>query len=188
VRRAFLAGERIYLRPLERTDAPRLLAFAAVPEVRRALRLPPDDPAEDAAFVEALLEPQDALLLAIAARDDDRLLGLCGLHRLGERARQAELGLFIGDPAEWDKGFGSEAAKLLAGYGFRALALDRIRLEVHADHARAIRAYERAGFRLDRAPPPGKAAAEPGEAPGEAPLVGMSVLRSEWRAPEGDDR
>jgi RimJ/RimL family protein N-acetyltransferase len=175
VRRAFLAGEGIYLRPLERTDVARLLVFVSVPEVRRALRLAPADPVADAAFVNALVEPQDALLLAIAARDDDRLLGLCGLHQGGESVRQAELGIFIGDPVEWGKGFGTEAARLLAGYGFRALELDRIRLEVHADHRRAIRAYERAGFRLDRA-----AAGEPAERAGEAPLVGMSVFRSEW--------
>jgi RimJ/RimL family protein N-acetyltransferase len=181
VRRAFLAGETIYLRPLERADVARLLVFVSVPEVRRALRLPPADPAADAAFVDALVEPQGALLLAIAARDDDRLLGLCGLHQGGERAREAELGLFVGDPAEWGKGFGSEAAALLAGYGFRAQELDRIRLEVHADHHRAIRAYQRAGFRLDRAAP-----GEPAVRAGEAPLVGMSVFRSEWQrtAPE----
>jgi RimJ/RimL family protein N-acetyltransferase len=187
MRRAFLAAERTYLRPLERADAPRLLEFVAVPDVRRALRLGPADPASDAAFVGALVEPQDALLLAVAARDDDRLVGLCGLHRLGERAREAELGIFIGDPAEWGKGFGSEATRLLVGYGFRALDLDRVRLEVHADHARAIRAYERAGFRLDRTPPPVAAAPPPGfpDTPGfpgsdAAPLVSMSVLRSEW--------
>jgi RimJ/RimL family protein N-acetyltransferase len=177
-------GERVYLGPLERADVPRLVAFVAVPEVRRALRLAPGDAAADAAFVETLLEPvepQDALLLAVAARDDDRLVGLCGLHRTGERAGQAELGIFIGDPVEWGKGFASEATRLLAGHGFRAHGLDRIRLEVHADHARAIRAYERAGFRLDRGPAPAPPVPRAGgEAPGDAPLVGMSVLRSEW--------
>jgi RimJ/RimL family protein N-acetyltransferase len=44
------------------------------------------------------------------------------------------------------KGFGSEALGLMVGFGFRELGLNRIQLEVFAYNARAIRAYEKAGF------------------------------------------
>ena len=144
-------GERIVLRRLVHGDEARLERFLRVPEVRRALRLGETAPAEDAAFAAALVAgPAEGLVVGIASRADGRLLGLCGLDAPSGVGHQAELGLFIGDPADWNKGYGTEATKLLVGYGFRALGLERIRLEVHDDHAAAIRAYERAGFRLDR--------------------------------------
>lgn len=169
------AGERVALRRLEPGDQPRLEGFLRVPEVRRSLRLGGATPDEDAAFAAALVAgPAEGLVAGIAARDGGALLGLCGLHAL-PGARQAELGLFIGDPLDWGKGYGTEATRLLVGYGFRVLGLERIRLEVYEDHAAAIRAYERAGFRWDRAPSPRAASGG-----GPRRLATMSVLRSEW--------
>jgi len=45
-----------------------------------------------------------------------------------------------------DRGLGSEATRLIVGYGFEQLGLHRISLEVYAFNPRARRAYEKAGF------------------------------------------
>jgi RimJ/RimL family protein N-acetyltransferase len=180
---ALAAGERVVLRPLVRGDEARLERFLRVPEVRAALSLAPATPAEDAALAAALVAgPGDGLLCGIAARDGGRLLGLCGLHAPSAAGRQAELGIFIGEPSEWGKGYGTEATRLLVGLGFRVLGLERIRLDVHEDHAAAIRAYERAGFRRDRPAGAGRGP-EPGPPGRVRPLASMSVLRSEWPRP-----
>lgn len=176
------SGERIVLRPLAPGDEAPIARFLRVPDVRRALRLAPAAPAEDAAFAAALVAGTDGgLVLGIAAREGGRLLGLCGLHTRSGAGRQAELGLLIGDPADWSHGYGTEATRLLVGVGFRTLGLERIRLEVHDDHAAAIRAYERAGFRRDRPEVAGGSGA--GAAGRGRRLVSMSVLRSEWPPP-----
>jgi RimJ/RimL family protein N-acetyltransferase len=176
------SGERVVLRRLVPGDEARLERFLRVPEVRRALRLERAAPSADAAFAAALVEgPPEGLVLGIAARDGGRLLGVCGLYTDGG-GRQAELGIFIGEPGDWGKGYGTEATRLLVGHGFRALGLERIRLEVHDDHAAAIRAYERAGFRFDRPPAPGGGYGS-GAAGRVRRLVSMSVLRSEWPGP-----
>jgi RimJ/RimL family protein N-acetyltransferase len=47
------------------------------------------------------------------------------------------------------KGIGTEALRLLVDFGFRELGLNRIQLEVFAYNARAIRAYEKAGFVIE---------------------------------------
>jgi RimJ/RimL family protein N-acetyltransferase len=175
------SGEKVVLRPLEPGDAARLERFLRVPEVRRALRLGAATPEEDAAFAAALVAgPAEGLVLGIAARADGRLLGLCGLHAPAGGGRQAELGIFVGEPGDWGRGYGTEATRLLVGYGFRALGLERIRLEVYEDHQAAIRAYQRAGFRFDRPPGPPGAAYGGGAAGRTRRLVTLSVLRSEW--------
>jgi RimJ/RimL family protein N-acetyltransferase len=49
-------------------------------------------------------------------------------------------------PAGRNRGLGTEAVRLIVGYGFEQLGLHRISLQVYAFNPRARRAYEKAGF------------------------------------------
>jgi hypothetical protein len=46
------------------------------------------------------------------------------------------------------RGYGTETTRLVLGYGFAGLNLHSIRLSVYGHNPRALRAYERAGFRV----------------------------------------
>ena len=59
---------------------------------------------------------------------------------------EAELGVAI-TAAKQDKGFGTEAVHAAAEYAMEKLRLRRVRLKVFPDNARAIRVYEKCGFR-----------------------------------------
>jgi RimJ/RimL family protein N-acetyltransferase len=52
----------------------------------------------------------------------------------------------IGDKTYWNRGYGTEAVRLVAKHGFNTLNLNRIFLHVFENNPRAIRAYEKAGF------------------------------------------
>jgi len=54
----------------------------------------------------------------------------------------------IGEKSEWSKGYGQDALRLLLDYGFNILNLSSIELVVHEDNARAIRCYEKLGFKM----------------------------------------
>ncbi len=124
---ALRIGRKVELRPLMQADAPRLVALLGDPVVNRNLRVrTPVSLAVEREFIAALPRATDQLVLGVAARDDGRLLGVAGLHQLSDPARQAELGLFLGGPEEWGKGFGTEATWLLCGQGFGPLGLNRI--------------------------------------------------------------
>jgi RimJ/RimL family protein N-acetyltransferase len=171
-----LAGQKVRLRPLVIPDAPRLVALLGDPAVTRNLRLrTPVTLGAEREFIAALAHATDQLVLGITAADDGRLLGVCGLHQLGDPARQAELGLFLGGPEEWGKGFGTEVTRLLCGHGFEVLGLNRIWLHVYADNARGLRAYERVGFRREGLLR--QAALRDGE---HVDVVAMGLLTSEW--------
>ena len=55
---------------------------------------------------------------------------------------------FIGEPQYWNKGLGSSFLKLMADYLKEDKAADCILLDPHKSNPRAIRAYEKAGFRI----------------------------------------
>jgi RimJ/RimL family protein N-acetyltransferase len=52
-------------------------------------------------------------------------------------------------PAGRGLGLGTEATRLILGYGFERLGMHRISLEVFSFNPRARRVYEKAGFRAE---------------------------------------
>jgi diamine N-acetyltransferase len=75
-----------------------------------------------------------------------KLIGSCGFFNLDQRNRSSEFGIMIGEKSYWNKGYGTEAVRLLCQHGFQTLNLNRIYLRVLESNPRAIRAYEKAGF------------------------------------------
>ncbi len=171
-----LLGEKVTLRPLVVPDAPRRVALLNDDAVSRNLRLrTPVSLAAEREFIAALPHATDQLVLGISVRQDGRLIGVGGLHQLTDPARQAELGLFLGGPEEWGKGYGTETTALLCAHGFEALKLNRIWLHVFADNERGLRAYARVGFQREGVLR--QAAIRDGA---YVDVITMSVLRGEW--------
>ncbi|HET6900811.1 MAG TPA: GNAT family protein, partial [Vicinamibacteria bacterium] len=88
----------------------------------------------------------DLIVFGIRLRETDRLIGTCQLLHINRVHRTAELQIRIGDAAERGRGYGTEAVALLVGFAFKDLNLHRVSLQVFATNARAIHAYEKAGF------------------------------------------
>ncbi len=59
---------------------------------------------------------------------------------------EKELGIAI-TAAKQDKGYGTQAIKALTAYGFETLGLQRITLRTRFFNARAIRVYDKCGFK-----------------------------------------
>jgi RimJ/RimL family protein N-acetyltransferase len=57
------------------------------------------------------------------------------------------LGIIIGDKGHWGRGYGSDAIGALLRWAFDNLNLNRIHLTVWSYNTRAIRCYEKCGFR-----------------------------------------
>jgi aminoglycoside 6'-N-acetyltransferase len=85
---------------------------------------------------------EDVVIFAL--REEGRLVGTCQLLIEGD---EAELRIRIGVADARGRGLGTDAVRALVAHGFDALALRRIWLQVFAVNARAIRSYEKAGFR-----------------------------------------
>lgn len=143
-------GERIYFRPLELSDVSDLRRWFNDPENWRTLqRTYPINELREREFVEKLYQSREDVALGIVRKEDDRLIGATGLHDMSPTDRSAWFGIVIGDRENQSLGFGTEATRLILTLGFREYNLNRIELTVFADHERAIRSYERAGFVLE---------------------------------------
>jgi RimJ/RimL family protein N-acetyltransferase len=101
-------------------------------------------------------------------------IGGCSLT-IGDDGRQAEFGIIIGDKTAWNRGYGTAATKEVLRVAFAEMKLHRVFLCTHGDNARAIRCYEKCGFRHE-----GRwiqARRKRGE---WRDTVWMAVLRKEW--------
>ncbi len=150
MRNAFLIGELVYLRPFERSDAPRFVEMLNNREVTRTLlQYRPITLASEERFIERVEASEHDVTLAVAERATDALVGATGLEGMDTRSRHATFGIFIGEPALWGRGYGTEATRLIVGYGFDSLNLHRIELEVYDDNPAGRHIYEKVGVRLE---------------------------------------
>jgi len=143
----FRVGNSIYLRPLEREDAPLFVVWLNDPEVTDTLNVfRPIDLASEEEFIATIPKSEHDFVFGVALTDTDQLIGTTGLHDIDWKNRHAAFGINIGAKQEWNKGYGTEATRLTMTYAFETLNLHRVRLLVFEGNARAIRTYEKVGF------------------------------------------
>ena len=152
-----LAGDRAILRPFVDADTPALLAALGDRDVRiltgsvhdEAAACRPASPEEEMLAGEWYAtrnDTDDRLDLAVVDRASGACVGEAVLNQWDPGSQSCNFRILIG-PAGQNRGLGTEATRLIVGYGFEQLGLHRISLEVYAFNPRARRAYEKAGFR-----------------------------------------
>jgi RimJ/RimL family protein N-acetyltransferase len=78
---------------------------------------------------------------------EDKLIGEIGLDVVNWPGRDAFVGLGIGEAEYWNKGYGTDVMNVLLRFAFTEINLRRVTLTVFEYNPRAIRSYEKAGFR-----------------------------------------
>ena len=134
--------------------------------------------AKDAAkHFEKELEEPDTGMYFFSARTmaDDKLIGEMVPDVVNWSGRDAFVGLSIGERDNWGKGYGTEMTKLLLRYAFTEVNLRRVTLTVFEYNPRAIRAYEKAGFRHE-----GRERKLLNREGRRWDLLFMGILREEW--------
>ena len=93
-------------------------------------------------------------VLACIIEQDGREIGYLQYYPAVTEAYQLEdaagtyaIVLFIGEPELWGTGVGSRALSALVAYLFSELGARRVVIDPHVDNPRAVRAYEKCGFR-----------------------------------------
>ena len=151
------ANKQLFRGNLVRLAAPRpedAATFARWSEDAEYLRLLDTDPAqplsaEEFAEREITLTGPRNVLFRIRTLAEDKLIGFVALHSIEWNNQAGVLAIGIGDPDYRGKGYGSDALRLILRYAFNELNLYRVGLHVIGYNARAIRAYEKVGFRRE---------------------------------------
>jgi [ribosomal protein S5]-alanine N-acetyltransferase len=145
----FLIGDQIYLRPLEPGDARQITPWVNDPEVTCNLLIyKPMSLCQEEEYLQKRTK-DGAVVLGIALRASDRLIGSAGLHDIDYKNGQCNFGILIGAKEEWGKGYGTQATRLFVDFAFRTLNLHRFWLHVYEYNVRAIRVYEKVGFQKE---------------------------------------
>lgn len=145
-----LIGDRVRLRGIEREDLPTFVRWFNDPEVRQYLMMyEPMSMAKEERWFEEMLERKNDFVFAIEAQIGEQWvhIGNVGLHRIDWKNRTAMFGIALGEKAYWGQGFGTDATRTMLRFAFEELNLHRVELEVFDFNPRAMRSYEKAGFR-----------------------------------------
>ncbi len=89
----------------------------------------------------------DGASFTIYRTSDMTAIGTCRLLDITHRNRSAEFVIFIGEPEERGKGYGTEATRLMLDYAFTALGLNNLMLKVYEFNLAGQHAYRKAGFK-----------------------------------------
>jgi RimJ/RimL family protein N-acetyltransferase len=150
--RPLLRGERIWLRPLERRDLPAYVAGINDTEVGGWAGYSfPFSVEMSAHWIDEIQERMGkgmGYFFAVCELGDDRFIGTTWLKDVNTYHANAELAIYM-DRDHIGAGWGTDAQRVLLEFGFHTLRLERIYLTVDAENARAIRSYEKVGFKTE---------------------------------------
>lgn len=145
--RTELTTERLTLRGLHLSDAPRIAALADDWELARWLaRVPHPYRLEDAQrWLETQIESWDAGLgYSFAIQTGGDLIGCFGIDKVGEPDR-FEIGYWLGRPF-WGQGFATEAGRAAIDFCWRDLGLTSLAATHHVDNAASAQVLAKLGF------------------------------------------
>ncbi|MBP7462493.1 MAG: GNAT family N-acetyltransferase [Candidatus Delongbacteria bacterium] len=143
----FLIGEKIYLRAPEPGDENVAAAGENHPQPRETLYYAlPSSLEQQRAKIKTWQEDMHTVIFTLCTIEPDQPVGLTALVRIDWIGRMATFYISIGDAANWSKGYGSEATRLMVDYAFDILNLNRVQLHVSTENPRAVSVYEKIGF------------------------------------------
>ena len=152
-----LRGDRVVLRPLSEADVSRLAELGADPEVARWW----PGLTYEHVLAKARGEGEEADVTCFAIVVDGEVAGLIQHDEETDADfRHAGIDLFLGTPYH-GRGLGTDAVRTMARHLVRDHGHHRVVIDPAADNERAVRAYEKAGFRR------------------------VGVMREYWRDPDG---
>ncbi|MGE0228226.1 MAG: GNAT family N-acetyltransferase [Dehalococcoidia bacterium] len=139
----------VSLRPIAESDLPALLRWRQDPEVVRFWDAAPEDLE---ACREEFLDVDTVPVWRFIVEWEGRGVGNIEYsHPYADTDYlwTAGIDIFIGEPDARDRGVGTEAVRTLLQYLFEVKQLHRVTIDPEAGNRRAIRSYEKAGFRFD---------------------------------------
>lgn len=146
-----IIGDRIYLSPMGISDeevekyTEWLNDFQVTDYIGRSALITTLESEKE--YLEKSTKSQNSARFNIVDLETEKLIGTVSLERLEFVRRSGMLGIFIGDGEYRNKGYGTEAIRLILEYGFRYLNLHSITLDLVSVNERAHQCYLKCGFK-----------------------------------------
>lgn len=129
MKKAFLKGKKVILRPLVLKDAQGPYSEWFNDELvckQNSHHVYPFSFRDAEDYIESVRKNKTILALAIESIREKLHIGNITLKNIDQFSKTAEYAIIIGNPKFWGKGYGEEASRLIIEHGFKALGLRRI--------------------------------------------------------------
>ncbi|MEZ4104019.1 MAG: GNAT family protein [Candidatus Paceibacterota bacterium] len=147
-RRVFLTTKDLDLVLIEKTDAKQILEWFSDPEVNLFLNggeFPTTIEYEEN-YIEEMYKNENKLQLGIYHRQDEKFIGITGIHRINNIHLEGSFGISIGNKTYWSNGYGTQTLKAMLNWSFKQRGLRTITLSVLSNNKRGFRCYKKCGF------------------------------------------
>jgi RimJ/RimL family protein N-acetyltransferase len=147
-----LEGENIRLGYFAEKDLENILEWHTGELFMRHLDAVPVKPrTKDDLKKQWLEEASDVFRFAVIHKGTEKVIGFAEVNGVLWTHKTAWVSLGIGSEEHWGKGYGGEALLCLIDYAFNELNLHRLQLTVFSYNSRAIKLYEKIGFKKEGA-------------------------------------
>ena len=144
---------RISLRPFEASDLDEMQAVMGNPDVMRFSISGPKSKTETEDFIErcrALYDEFGFGLLAVVYREENRVIGYCGLFRQEiDGLIELEIGYRL-HPSYWGRGIATEAAGMIRDWAFANLDREKLISIIEPENAASIAVAKKLGMNFER--------------------------------------
>ena len=143
-------GPRVRLVPFAEKHLDATFQWVNDPSMMRLLgRAARVESGEHLRWFEQLKQRTDCRYFSVETSDAGVHVGNIWLWDINTRDRKAEVRILFGDESARGRGYGSEAIRSLANQAFDTMSLHRLYAYVFSMNPRAIRAFEKAGFKSE---------------------------------------
>jgi ribosomal-protein-alanine N-acetyltransferase len=145
--------ERLLLRDFVEADWRALHEYGSNPEVVRYLPWGPNTEEDSRDFIRRSIEiqnesPRRRFEIGIVLKEEDRLIGGCGIRENNPTLREGNLG-YVLNRDYWGRGIATEAARALVRFGFETLELHRIFATCYPENKASERVLQKCGMSLE---------------------------------------
>ena len=145
-----LESENVYLRPVEQEDMERMYEAQQNAEIRRLTGSKDVFSRDDIdQYYERIRSDENRVDFAICLKGTEEAIGDITLMNISQSDRNGITRIAINEQTHFGQGYGTEAMNLMLDFAFGNLNLHRVQLDVISYNERAIKSYEKAGFKVE---------------------------------------
>ena len=146
---SMIKGEKIYLRPILKTDIKHLNDWKNDEEVYKFLGggFMPISIDQQEKWLDSIIDMNGNNKRFIICNKQDSPIGMVGLYDINWIHRTCEIGIYIGDKDSHGSGFGREACTLIEKFAKEYLNIRKIRLNVVFDNDTALKMWNALGYK-----------------------------------------
>lgn len=144
-----MESERLIYREVNLEDVENIFKIYSDPEVAKYDWYKPIVTKDDAVSIinrySKEFKNKEEITWGVARKSDNKIIGYCCLGSFNDDSIRSEIGYGF-NRDEWNKGYATEAIKVLVKFGFEVMSLNRIEAQVTLGNDFSVKALKKANF------------------------------------------